>query len=310
VQHGDRLEAIDRETTGARRVHDLPDALADFLARSREAPAAACVAVPGPVIDGRVQSNTLPLSVAESELRSVVGNLRVVDQAAAAAAGVGRLRDGDLVALQSGAPSPRGTIGVAYVGSAFSFAVMLRGASRFRVLHSATGEADFAPRGVVERALATHLEKRAGRASLNQILTARGLHTLLDFLASSMQPLGAEAELARNEDDPWAVIRLALEGRDNACVQALAAWATILGEECRNAALRTLPSGGLYVAGTAVARTVRALRSGSFRDGFTGEGPMRPLLETVPVHAVVEPRLPLIGAAHAAFLALDGRWPL
>ncbi len=43
-----------------------------------------------------------------------------------------------------------------------------------------------------------------------------------------------------------------------------------------------------------------ALRRGHFMDGFTGKGRFAPLLKGLQVNVALNPRAPLIGAAHYA----------
>ena len=59
----------------------------------------------------------------------------------------------------------------------------------------------------------------------------------------------------------------------------------------------------LILFGCVVGVTLELLRGGGFIEAFKAKGRMAPVLERVPVHVVLNPRVGLIGAAlHAAQL--------
>jgi len=56
----------------------------------------------------------------------------------------------------------------------------------------------------------------------------------------------------------------------------------------------------LYIGGGIAPRIQAALQTDRFIASFTDKGPMRPLLEQIPVSMILEPQAALIGAAIAA----------
>ena len=89
----------------------------------------------------------------------------------------------------------------------------------------------------------------------------------------------------------------ALNGRCGPCREALDLFVAALGAETGNLALRTLPRAGLYIGGGIGSQIVPALRSACFLDALSAKGPMRTLVEQIPVFVVLEPKVALIGAA-------------
>jgi glucokinase len=78
-------------------------------------------------------------------------------------------------------------------------------------------------------------------------------------------------------------------------------FAEAYGAEAGNLALKLLPYGGLYVAGGIAAKNLALIEAGGFMRAMTDKGRMRPLMEQVPVHVILNPQVGLIGAAlHAA----------
>jgi glucokinase len=77
---------------------------------------------------------------------------------------------------------------------------------------------------------------------------------------------------------------------------------TVYGAEAGNLALKCVGLGGVFVAGGIAPKILPALESGSFIRGFTDKGRFKTLEERIEVSVVLNPRLPLIGAANFANL--------
>lgn len=71
----------------------------------------------------------------------------------------------------------------------------------------------------------------------------------------------------------------------------------LYGAEAGNLALKLLPYGGLYLAGGIAAKNLPLMQSGEFIQAFNRKGRMSVLLEQVPIHIVLDPKVGLIGAA-------------
>jgi glucokinase len=67
-----------------------------------------------------------------------------------------------------------------------------------------------------------------------------------------------------------------------------------------NLALTTVATGGVYLGGGITLRIGDRLRAGGFLRAFRAKGRMEELLDTIPVHAVLNPNVGLLGAAVAA----------
>ena len=89
-------------------------------------------------------------------------------------------------------------------------------------------------------------------------------------------------------------------GNDFLCEQAMNLFITVYGAEAGNLALKILPFGGLYLAGGIAPKILPLLQQGAFMKAFCNKGRMRPLLQKVPVHVILNPKVGLIGAALTA----------
>jgi glucokinase len=74
----------------------------------------------------------------------------------------------------------------------------------------------------------------------------------------------------------------------------------LYGAEAGNMALKVLPRGGLYLAGGIVAKNFEALRSGPFMAAFGAKGRMSDLVREMPVRAILDQNVGLLGAAQVA----------
>lgn len=77
---------------------------------------------------------------------------------------------------------------------------------------------------------------------------------------------------------------------------------SIYGSEAGNLALQYRATGGVYLAGGIAPKILPALRRREFRDSFRSKPPLNDFLAAIPVRVVLEPRLPLFGAAAAAYM--------
>ena len=97
------------------------------------------------------------------------------------------------------------------------------------------------------------------------------------------------------------ISRFALSRRDGLCRDTLSMFVSIYGSEAGNLALQYRATGGVYLAGGIAGKILPALREKAFRESFRSKSPLEGLLAKIPVRAVREPRLGLIGAAEAAY---------
>lgn len=273
----------------------------EFIAASGAPVDTACLGVPGAVFDGACTTPNLPWYISEADLSQATGlkSVRLVNDFAAAAMGVLALPPGDLVVLQEGKARPQSTRAVLGAGTGLGEALLVWDGRHYQVVPTEAGHVDFAPQGDLQRALQSHLEGRhGGRVSLERVLSGPGLARIYDFLVASGVPTSPETAAAMQHEDRAAVISgRALTGSDEACVRALALFVTIYGQEAGNLALRSLPAGGIYVAGGIAPKIRATLEEGAFLRAFRRKGRHSDLMETFPVYLVLNPGAGLLGAA-------------
>lgn len=271
---------------------------------------AACFGVPGAVRDGECRTPNLPWFLSETDLAATTGIPRVqlVNDFVAAASGVLVLPPPSLLALQEGAPSATGTRAVLGAGTGLGQAILTWDGRQYLVLPTEAGHADFAPQGSLQRDLAASLEERMEHVSVERLVSGPGLKRIYEFLVERGVSSWPEVRESFAWEDPSAVIsRFALTRRDLACEQALDLFFELYGAEAGNLALRVLPTGGVYVVGGIAVKNLEKLNDGTFMRAFRRKGRLREVLERIPVHVVLEPRVGLLGAARQAVRLIPPR---
>lgn len=265
--------------------------------------AAACFGVAGPVVDGRCVTTNLPWQVDEGGLAKAIPapRVRLLNDLEAAAYGVLTLPPRELEPLQVG-KARKGNMVLIAAGTGLGEAILVWDRARHRVIPSEGGHADFAPRNDLEMDLLRFLQKEFGHVSYERVLSGPGLHNIYRFLRDTghaPEPPWLGDRL--RSGDPSAVVsEVGLAGGHPLCVTALELFVSIYGAEAGNLALKALAVGGVYVGG-GIAPKIRAkLVDGNFLAAFCDKGRYSALMGSIPVHLVLNPRAPLLGAAHVA----------
>ena len=281
------------------------DALvARFLDETAARPRCACFGIAGPVLGSRVKVTHLPWQIDADALAERFGmeRVRLLNDFAAAAHGIGALAPADLVTLQAGEPladRPKLVIGA---GTGLGIAYVMGDA----VLSGEGGHVAFAPADEAQAALWRWLHGRVGRVEVEHVVSGRGLAHIYEYLLeqwADRAPPGAREVLAA-DDAAAAIGRQALERADALSLAALDLFATCYGALAGDQALTVLARGGVYIAGGIAPKLLPRLDRGGFLAAFNSKGAFAELTRTCPVHVVTNPDLPLLGAARHAAKAL------
>lgn len=297
--------------------HSGLDVIAEnFLAEARAASTdfsgaltRACFGIAGPVEGNVCRATNLPFVIDGRALSQRLGiaRVRLVNDFHAAALGSIAVPAEKLVALGGGPREPKGPIAVLGAGTGLGGAFLLWSAadSRYQVVPSEMGHADFAPRTGLERELQRFLAAKYGRVSYERVLSGHGLIDTYAFLSEDpafRALVRPETVAALAAGDPAAAIsNRALEGSDPVCEAALALFAGVLGALAGNLALTVLATGGVFVAGGIAPRVLPFLtKPGLFRESFERKGRLQSLVARIPVFVVTHSEPGLLGAAALA----------
>ncbi|MEB3166253.1 MAG: glucokinase, partial [Cyanobacteriota bacterium] len=122
---------------------------------------------------------------------------------------------------------------------------------------------------------------------------------------SATAALWADGSAAGVRPDLPAAVSDAAAGGDPLAAEALDLWLGAYGAVTGDLALTCLSHGGIWLAGGTAAKQLDALRSESFEAAFLAKGRLRPVLEPMPVTAVIDSGIGGFSAACRARMLLD-----
>jgi glucokinase len=309
---GDGVSLLREATFQSEEHPSLESILSKFLHTApTRALQAACFGVPGVVFDGRCQTTNLTWTLDEGTLAAAirVPRVKLLNDLEATAYGMLHLQSNDLAQLNPGVqPTPRGNIAVIAAGTGLGEALVVWDGVQHHPVASEGGHADFAPRTDQEIDLLRYLRaKFGGHVSYERVLTGPGLQNIYVFLRDTgyaRQP-GWLAEQLAGGDPSATIAQVGVAGHEPLCAAALELFCSVYGAEAGNLALKCLAVGGVFVGGGIAPKILPALHAGGFMRAFTDKGRFADLLHRIPVNVALNPRAPLLGAAHYA-LRLTG----
>jgi glucokinase len=272
----------------------------------RPVPRRAGFGVAGPVANGRSHTTNLPWILDEKDLALTLGidSVRLANDFYALALGIQSVKPRDLITLNEGVREGKGPWAVIGAGTGLGEAIaMLNSTGEREVLATEGGHTSFAPRTELEIGVLRFLAQRYSHVSWERILSGEGLVNLTEALASiTGLPIPAALAEAIREDRAQAPAQVTAAGQkgEPLCLQVLQLFCKLYGAEAGNLALKTLATGGVYVAGGIAPRMMDFMTDGRFREAFFDKGRMRVLLEQMPVQVVLDTEAGLLGAAALA----------
>ncbi|HEU0030121.1 MAG TPA: glucokinase [Kofleriaceae bacterium] len=282
------------------------DAILDKFLRPRDAEAlsGACIGVAGPVVDNTAKITNLPWQIDGRELSRRFGGIRVTLLNDLQATALGSLvvpPEAFAVLQPQQAPAMHGTIAVIAPGTGLGEATLVWDGHRYSALPSEGGHADFAPHTDEEIELFKYLrELYKGHVSYERVLCGDGIGDLYSFVRASTgtkEPTWLAQQIATGDRNA-VIAKAAIDKTDDASVHALELFATLLGAEAGNLALRTLATGGVVIGGGIPPKILPVLQTGALVERFNFKGRFQAWTRSIGVRVTLEPRAALLGAAH------------
>ena len=285
---------------------------------------ATCIGVAGAVTGQVARLTNVPWLVEAASVEEAFRfrRVRVINDLEALAYGVTVLEPSELKALQVGDALADGNGAVIAAGTGLGEAMLHNVDGRFVPAASEGGHADFAARTPREFEMVEEMTKVFGRVSVEHVVSGLGLVNIYQFTheAFGSGPLLTPGSIAPARlckgvgavkdyaELPARITKAAMEGRCDACGEALDLFISAYGAEAGNIALRYVATAGVYIGGGIAPKILPALESGMFMDAFRAKEPMADLVATMPVSVILNPDAALLGAAlHAQYVALSQR---
>ncbi len=252
-----------------------------------------CVAVAGPVIDGRGKLTNGRIVCDARDMTAALGGKRalVINDFMAVGQALPVL---PATALKTVGPEldASGTKAALGPGTGLGMGFVVHEQGRWRVLPSEGGHANLAATDPLEMELLASLIRRFDFVGWETVLSGPGL---VNLYVAMCEVWGAAPEV----EEPSEITSRALSVADPVCHQTLETFCNLLGTAAGGLAVSVCATGGVYVAGGILPRLGDFLEHSQFRRRFEARGPMSDYVKAIPTRLVLEPELGLIGAAAA-----------
>ncbi len=312
---GDLGKAVVQQSFPSGQYSSLEAILQEFFdAHHPQSVTHACFGVAGPVAGGRVETPNLAWIVSDRNLADTlkVNRVGLINDLEATAYGVEGLQPAQLYTLNEGAGAGVGHRALIAAGTGLGMAGIFWDGHHYRPMASEGGHIDFAPRNELEIELLRYMTKQVGgHVSYERVLSGPGLFNVYSFLrdtkfADEPDWLAAEIESGDKSGKTAAVSQAALADKCPLAVKALAMFVEIYGAMAGNLALILKSSGGLYIGGGIAPKIIEKLKDGAFMRAFQDKGRMSGLVESIPVHVILDDKTALYGAARCALINAEG----
>lgn len=255
-------------------------------------PIAACVAVAGPVRDGRATMTNLDWAIDKETLARATKaqTVAILNDLQAQGHALGHIDPINIRTILPGPESnPNAAKLVVGVGTGFNAAPVYDLEQGRIVTPSESGHANLPIRNEKELRLCQFVSTAHGFPAVEDVLSGRGLERVYAFLgqeANDPRECAAKDIMAACADDS-----------DPRATQAAEMFTRILGTVCGNLSLIQLPFGGVYLAGGVARAFAPHLAQFGFGDAFRDKGRFAGFMGNFAVHVIEDDYAALTGSA-------------
>ena len=289
----------------SRSASSLEQLVAEFLKDERQPVDYACFGLPGPVGGKKVKLVNLPWEVDADALSERFGfrGTFLINDLVANAYGIGELDPRDFAVLHAGETRAAGNMAVVSPGTGLGEAGIFWDGRKHTPFACEGGHCDFAPRTDLELALLKYLFAPYGHVSYERVLSgSMGIPNLYAFLRDTgdTRETPSVAEALKTGDPGSIISRAALDGSCPLCLQTMDLFASILGAEAGNLALKTMATGGVFIGGGIAAKVLPLLQRPPLLESFFAKGRFSDFMRRIPLRVILNDRAALLGAARHA----------
>ena len=283
----DRWESKLGRRYATTEIDNFPNLLTSFLGEwnqvrgKDERITGAGFGVAGPALGNKVKMTHRPITVDGDAIgeRFLIPKVRVANDLAAAARGIDTLSSRDLVTIQDGKAVPGDPRVVLGVGTGLGIAYLVPDDNGgYREIAGEGGHAGFAPASVQQAQLWQAIFAHHGRVAAEDVVSGMGLANILSFVEEAPREAIDAGRFAENQ-------------------AALDLFAECLGNVAGDHALAVMARGGVYLMGGVITRVHARLSAQRFSEAFCAKGAHSAALMKIPVKAVTNERIALLGAA-------------
>lgn len=262
-------------------------------------PVAACVAVAGPVRDGRATMTNLNWTMDKDTVARATkaSTVAILNDLQAQGHALGHLDDANIRTIIDGPKGlPNAARLVVGVGTGFNAAPVFDTEQGRLVTPSESGHANLPIRTERELRMCQFVSNAHGFPAVEDVLSGRGLERVYAFLG---EEAGTSAE-AKAKD----IMAACADGTDPRATEAAHMFTRILGTVCGNLSLIQLPFGGVYLVGGVARAFAPYLTEFGFGDSFRDKGRFAGFMGNFRVSVIEDDYAALTGsAAHLVALS-------
>ncbi|MDX8353464.1 glucokinase [Cognatiyoonia sp. IB215182] len=262
-------------------------------------PKAACVAVAGPVRDGRATLTNLDWTIDKDTLARATRaeTTAILNDLQAQGHAMGYIDPANIRTILPGPTGqPKAARLMVGIGTGFNAAPVFDLEQGRVVPPSESGHANLPIRNEMELRLCQFVSTAHGFPAVEDVLSGRGLERAYAFLG---QEEGSPREAAAKD-----IMAACADGSDPRAVAAARLFTRILGTVCGNLSLIQLPFGGVYLVGGVARAFAPHLSQFGFAEAFRDKGRFAGFMGNFAVHVVEDDYAALIGCA-AHLMALQ-----
>lgn len=269
----------------------LEEAIEKYLSETHAKVTQMCLAVAGPVIDGRVVFSNRKWTITEAGLENKfrLKGAKLVNDFAAMARSVPKLPDEDFELIHDGHSVQGSPILVAGQGTGFGVSFLIPLHDSWHVINTEGGNQAYAPQTAEELELLIILKKDHDYVSLEMVSSGAGLDALHRAVCERNGITYIKAS-------PADIRTRALAG-DLVCGEVCHVRAHATMGALGDLALAGGAQGGIVLAGGVSARMIDFLKTEQAIERFYKRGSHTDYVKNIPIRLLVKPTAPLIGAA-------------
>jgi len=264
-------------------------------------PIAACIAVAGPVREGRATMTNLDWAIDKETLARATSaeTVAILNDLQAQGHALDHIDPAKITTIIDG-PDDRPTAAklVIGVGTGFNAAPVFDLEQGRVVTPSESGHANLPIRNDLELRLCNYVSTAHGFPAVEDVLSGRGLERVYAFLG---EEAGDPRECAAKD-----IMDACTDGRDPRALEAARLFSRILGTVCGNLSLIQLPFGGVYLVGGVARAFAPHLVDLGFGDAFRDKGRFAGFMGNFAVRVIEDDYAALTGsAAHLVALSKE-----
>ncbi len=251
----------------------------------------ACIAAAGPVRDGVATMTNLSWVIESGAVAQALraGRVSVLNDLQAQGYALGRIAPEMLRPILPGRPAlPDASQLVIGIGTGFNAAPVHEGPGGRIVTASECGHVTLPVSSEADERLARFVAREHGFASVEDVLSGRGLVHVYDFVCAE-----AGQEVSRDS----AAIMAAIAAGDPLAREAARLFVRAMGAVAGDLALTHLPFGGIYLIGGMARAFTPLLAEYGFEQAFHAKGRFSNFLSAFPMHLIEDDYAALLGCA-------------